>query len=119
MRAASADDPTKRAWWQLANAVERAFDTGEQRSALASWQREFADHPAARHPPAALARLSSGARGAEHIALLLPLSGQLASAGRAVRDGFISAFYRSGSTREISAYDTTDQSVSAFTQGSF
>jgi uncharacterized protein len=112
-RAASADDPTVRAWWRLASAVERAFDSTEQRAALATWQREFANHPAARVPPAALRRLTSGKSNVEHIALLLPLSGQLATAGRAVRDGFVSAFYRSGTLREISIYDTTSQPVSA------
>jgi len=45
----------------------------------------------------------------KHVALLLPLSGSLASLGKAVRDGFLSAYFaETGSKPEVRVYDTGD-----------
>lgn len=46
-----------------------------------------------------------------HLALLLPLSGNFAAPAKAVRDGFLAAYYNRDSARyspEIRIYDTTD-----------
>jgi len=112
-RAAVPDDPVPQGWWQLVAALERAFDVNEQRLQLARWQRQFADHPAARFPPRALGLVEHPSFTARRIALLLPFSGPLATAGRAVRDGFVAAFYRSEADRSILVYDTTDQDIGA------
>ncbi len=45
------------------------------------------------------------------MALLLPLSGSLANAGQAVRDGFVAAFFHAGSQTTIRIYDTNGNAV--------
>ncbi len=47
------------------------------------------------------------------IALLLPLSGPLANAGQAIRDGFIAAFYHAASLARVRVYDTNGASIGA------
>ncbi|KGE03247.1 penicillin-binding protein activator [Pseudohaliea rubra] len=71
--------------------------------AEADWQRRYPDHPAAAIPlPAATAAPP------RHIALLLPLSGRLAAAASAVRNGFLAAHFAEGSERPaLSIIDTT------------
>jgi len=95
------------AWWQLADAVQRSFDLDAERAAIAEWRRNHRDHPASRWPPRALTVIEDGSLAPPtHISLLLPLSGPLANAGQAVRDGFVAAYYHAGSKGVVRVYDT-------------
>ncbi len=82
-------------WLELAMAV-RAPGTGldEQGRVIRRWQNNWPSHPAAQILPTELQLIASlAASRPEKIALALPLNGPLASAGKAIRDGFIAAYY--------------------------
>jgi len=82
-------------WLELAAAV-RAPGTGldEQGRIIRRWQNNWPSHPAAQILPTELQLIASlAANRPEKIALALPLNGPLASAGKAIRDGFIAAYY--------------------------
>ena len=82
-----------RGWLELAAIARGMFPTLEaQQRQVDLWQRRWQRHPAADAIPPRLARLPELiASRPRHVALLLPLSGDLAVAGKAVRDGFIAA----------------------------
>jgi outer membrane PBP1 activator LpoA protein len=104
--AGTSTDPIAAPWWRLAASMDRAFDLAEQRRALAEWLTDNPQHPAAVTLPTGLAVLSEFTTKASTIGLLLPLSGPLASAGRAVRDGFLAAYYYSEQTAYSARTDT-------------
>ena len=85
----SASTPAMRTWAALARDVHAALTGSEQMRIWRQWQLRHPDHVARRFPPPSL-RL--GVRPPRNIALLIPLSGQLASAAQAIRDGFVSAY---------------------------
>jgi len=91
----SAVDPQWAGWLQLALASRAA--PHEVPARLHQWLAEHPGHPAAAPLPGGLDYLLDSASGTRKTALLLPLSGQLAAAGRAVLDGFLAAHYQSGS----------------------
>ena len=66
-------------------------------------------------PPDSLAQLQLPVRHAERVGLLVPLSGPLAAAGRAVRDGFIAAYFDDEAPRKpaLHVYDTTARPIPA------
>ena len=103
------DDAT--AWWQLADSLQRSFDLNAERVAISDWKRNHRDHPASRWPPRAFALIEGGVTAPAQVALLLPLSGSLANAGQAVRDGFVAAFFHAGSPVAIRIYDTNGNAV--------
>jgi uncharacterized protein len=111
--AAEAARPEQKGWWSLAAALLQGFDLTAQRTELATWRRQNQRHPAARVPPRALARIAEQAAPPHHVALLLPLSGPLANAGRAVREGFMAGFYFAGGETSVSVYDTNGTSIAA------
>ena len=74
------------AWLQL------ALDCRETDPALDAWLARYAQHPAANPLPGGLQDLQSAATGTQRTALLLPLSGRLAPAGRAVLDDVMESF---------------------------
>ena len=82
-----------RGWLELAAIARGMYPTLEaQQQEVDLWQRRWQRHPAADPIPARLARLPQLiASRPRHVALLLPLTGDLAIAGKAVRDGFIAA----------------------------
>lgn len=91
------DNTDLRGWAQLA-LIPLSFehDLDAQLSALRQWQKQWPQHAAAQQLPRELGVLGqSQSTRPKHIALLLPLSGPLASAGIAIRDGFLSSFYLS------------------------
>lgn len=127
------EDPMTRGWLDLA----RVLQQGPTSAAVAAWSQRNPGHPGA--SKAALVRPSeAAARGAMPIpssqggvatelphtslaggyALLLPVTGNLASAGRAVRDGFIAAWFATPEPRPpVRVYDTGNeqsQAVQAF-----
>lgn len=99
-------------WLQLALISRDYGNLDLQVNAMRRWKEQHADHPAASTPPKELARLLElHAQRPQHVALLLPFSGGLASAADALRDGFLSAQYRAYSEGveqpRISLYDSS------------
>lgn len=93
--------PEERAWFELAELLREPgpdADTMARRSA--DWRSRHPHHPGVDFlpqpaaPAIGPAEASTAAAEARVIALLLPLSGRLAAAGRAVRDGFLAAALR-------------------------
>ncbi len=105
-------DNTTRGWLELALLAQNRAGP----ELLSQWQQRFRNHPGVRHLSAARAqgkdrtRHSSGAPDFRHgggYALLLPLSGALKSAGIAIRDGFLNAYWAQPLPRPpIKIYDT-------------
>ncbi len=100
------------AWLELAEVSQMNLgDLSTQSSALQTWQNRYRNHPAARRLPGSLANLESiAAKAPAQIAVLLPLSGPLSTAGNAVLDGVLSAYYASAAQQiripEITIFDT-------------
>lgn len=128
--ASQADEPMTRGWLELA----RVLQQGASATAIANWQQRNPSHPgnaktalikAGDRLPQASTAAAAGVAGAVYAepmptslaggyALLLPVSGNLAAAGRAVRDGFISAWFDLPEPRRpLRVYDTGNESVQA------
>ncbi|SDZ93181.1 penicillin-binding protein activator [Microbulbifer marinus] len=111
-RAAESSDRQMRGWYQLALlGRDTQTDISSQLTALSRWRQQWPGHSASVHPPQALQLLEQlASQRADRIALLLPLSGPLGSAGRAIRDGFMAAHYTAltagAPTPTVMVYDT-------------
>lgn len=124
----AAEDPMTRGWLDLA----RVLQQGPSSEAITAWSQRNPGHPGA--AKAALVKASDsrvaaadGSAGPSSTtpalqslsggyALLLPVSGNLASAGRAVRDGFIAAWFASPEPRApLRVYDTGNEASQAAT----
>ncbi len=96
-------------WFDLA-LLTRSYRLNPDRlgDALDSWTESYPDHPALdRQVPQIVARYQEQFRPPQRIALMLPLSGELRDAARAVRDGVLAAYYAApGDRPEITIYDT-------------
>jgi len=105
--ASATADSVAAGWWRLANLAVVSFDVRALREALADWQREHPDHPALRPLPTPLAGLAvPQTLQPPRVAVFVPLSGALAAAGAAVRDGFLAAFYHAAAERDVLIYDS-------------
>ncbi len=101
-------------WWQLKAQLLRSRSAREQQQVLSTWRRNWRDHPANQRMPLALQSIASDFWQPRHVGLMLPLSGGLGRAGRAVRDGFITAYLaanaaaqpNAGAGFHVSFYDT-------------
>lgn len=98
-------------WLSLAAAVQRAGTIGLQQRAIEEWIATHPGHPAAQMLPEPLVKLRQLAdRPLEHIALLLPLNGQLAGVAQALRDGFLAGYYQAATTGQtpprVEVYDS-------------
>lgn len=104
--------PMFKGWLELALIVKQTqLDIDRQLSALRKWQVKYNNHPAAKELPGDLAQLEDYVQSkAKNIALMLPLSGKLATTGKALRDGLMAAYYQAlqagASVPEIKIYDT-------------
>jgi uncharacterized protein len=121
--AAPADaTPSERAWFELGQ-VLGATDAapGALARRAADWRSRHPNHPGGDFLPAAAADTTPGvglaiATGpADSIALLLPLSGRMQAAGRAVRDGFLAAALADAPERrpKIELIDTAEIGAAA------
>lgn len=101
-RAASA-----RGWWLLKSQMLQSFTLADQRRRLATWQQNWPQHPAALQPPSALLSLAGASAPVSRVALMLPLTGPLSRAGRAVRDAFIATYlsHRDDVSFDVDVYD--------------
>ncbi len=111
----SSVSPTSKAWFSLAELTRD--NSGGIRGQMLSLERWLRDYPNHEANPIAV-KLYAGYRYAladlpDHVALLLPLTGQLAETGQAVRDGFLAEHYRLAARGHpvptISIYDTMAQ----------
>ncbi|MCZ6709123.1 MAG: penicillin-binding protein activator [Gammaproteobacteria bacterium] len=84
-------------WWALKASMLQSFSIADQRRRLTTWRSRWPRHPASSQLPTALQELDSELWQPQKIGLLLPLSGPFARAGRAVRDGFVSAYLHAAS----------------------
>ncbi|MCR9278416.1 MAG: penicillin-binding protein activator [Pseudomonadaceae bacterium] len=118
--AAERRDRSAQGWWLLAETLTGAFGTRDARSRYLRWRQDFPNHPAAALPPPALKALIDTPASGQSIAVLLPLSGRLASAGNAVRDGIAAAYLDnrialaggSQASVELRFYDTAEDDIS-------
>lgn len=99
-------------WLALASASKSAATLEQQQAAIDNWVATHPAHPAAVQLPKSLQdlkQLSSEPIG--QIALLLPQEGKLSSVGRALRDGFMAAYYQAQQAGEtlpdVQIYDSS------------
>lgn len=87
--------PDLTGWLELAMITrENVDDVRQQLLAINNWINSHRSHPAARNLPGDLALLRELAnRQPQNIAILVPLSGPLEKAGRAIRSGLLAAWY--------------------------
>ncbi len=107
-------DSALRGWLELATIAETRHATIENREAeVVRWQQRWPNHRARGRLPPELDRLPELIANLPHqVALLLPLSGPLGSAGAAVRDGFMAAHFKAlaanGGTPGVMLFDTAN-----------
>ena len=114
--AASAPTPVAAAWLALAHQFNSALAASSQAQTWRAWRALNPGHPAARFPPPSIVRTPTPVRA---LALLVPLSGDLAALAEAVRDGFLAAHLHAarsdgsdvGSVPTVAIYDTGIMSV--------
>ncbi|MGI9275917.1 MAG: penicillin-binding protein activator [Endozoicomonas sp.] len=97
-------------WLQLALLYRPGTALDQQIQKLEEWRQRWLGHPAEVYLPINLDSLKAEAfQQPGKVALLLPINGPLAPAGRAVRDGFIAAFYQSAGKQQDSLSDNTPE----------
>jgi outer membrane PBP1 activator LpoA protein len=109
--------PYEAAWIKLAIISKRdSVDSKQLAQALMVWRTRYPTHPANQLFPndETLTNLIN-MQPPKRIAVLLPLSGNLASLGRATRNGFLNSYYHALSKtayqQNISFYDTNNSSA--------
>ena len=87
--------PVMRGWSELALLYHPGRSLEQQLNNLSNWKLKWKNHPAAQFLPENLIQLQEkAARQPGKIAVLLPTSGPLGQAGRAIRDGMVTAYYQ-------------------------
>lgn len=89
----AATDPQWAGWLELALISRDTPNTAAINMSV--WRTTHAGHPAAQPLPGGLDYLLDSVPQLDTVALLLPLSGRLAPAGKAVRDGYLAGYYAS------------------------
>ena len=111
--AADSTEALERGWFILAAIMAEPYSELEDQLALTQrWLDRWSRHPAARRIPPSVASLPTLVeQRPKHVALLVPLEGNLGAAGQAIRDGFMAAHYFSfgngAITPELRVYDTS------------
>jgi len=98
-----------RGWLSLA-AMTKQYQSNpiRQLEALSQWRRVWSSHPAALRLPARLSTLSAVVENQpKSVALFLPLHGDLAPFGRAIRDAIVASRYQLERDVDIHIYDTS------------
>lgn len=107
--AAQTPDPVFKGWVELAIIAASAGDEQSARQQMAAWQSQYSGHPVNSsiintiilQQPQALGRPTK-------IAVILPLTGRLAKPAKAIRDGFLAAYYSAANKQylpQIQFYD--------------
>lgn len=103
-------DELTRGWATLMQGITLALDNHQQiGAALQAWQRAYPTHPA-QAVVESLLNDQTFIQSAEQIAVLLPLSGSLASSGIAVRNGILAALDADSGTNVV-FFDTAQLSL--------
>ena len=86
-----------RGWLELALIAKNAqLSLAAQNRDLQSWRDRWPGHTPSRFLPAEIANIEEmTVAGPEHVSLVLPLDGAFGASGRAIRDGFLAAYYQS------------------------
>lgn len=109
------DSKVMKGWLQLALVYRSDKSLNQQLADLSNWRSHWPDHPAKVYLPKDISALQiAGTEQPDKIALLLPVSGPLASAGRAIRDGFLAAYHQNLSDEtlpEVTIMDTHNKNV--------
>ena len=105
-------------WMELARVYRPGKSLDQQLNDLKAWRYSWQNHPANAYLPKDINALqAANVKQPEKITLMLPTSGPLASAGRAIRDGFIAAYYQSlnrdgtSTPPEITILDTHNKNI--------
>ena len=110
LREAEPEDNEFGGWVRLAQlARTHRLDPQRLEDAVEAWQADHPDHPAVeRQAPELITRYRERIHRPTQIALLVPLSGDFAAAGRAIRDGALVAHYASevSDRPTVQVYDT-------------
>jgi outer membrane PBP1 activator LpoA protein len=109
----SAADQQWRGWLELARISAQAKGDLELEQALQQWRSSNPQHPAAQVLPGGMDYLLSQTSKPKKVTILLPLSGRLAPAAQAVRDGYLSAYY-AAHTSGTDSFDLDILDVLAF-----
>lgn len=109
------EDDDYAGWLSLATIrAEADRDPFRVRSALRGWREQFPQHPAAILLPELFSEYQQLLEYPQKLAVLLPLSGRLAAAGGAVRDGLLAAYLRQDEARpKLRFYDTNSADVAS------
>lgn len=110
--AANASGTVYAGWLHLALIAQRAgADPNALQAAVTQWEQSYPNHPArANIVPELLESSRLQAQRPQHIALLLPLTGQFEQAADAVRDGFLAAWYADQDNADRPSIDIMDTS---------
>ncbi len=114
-----AQDPVWRGWLELAWLTQHfAVQPSSLLGELARWQQANPSHPAAQRLPMDLERaLSVQPYRPYQVAVLLPLSGRVASQARAIQDGLLANMLANDEQRQVRFYDTGEMdAVAAYQQ---
>jgi outer membrane PBP1 activator LpoA protein len=108
-------------WLELAALTNSyQYDNARLDQEIDNWSLRHPGHPASRQIVETIRlRQIATSQHPEHIALVLPLSGKLAQAGKTIRDGFLTAYLESaaaiGMNIKIDIHDTAGQpDIAAF-----
>ena len=92
--AASAADPSTQGWYALAAIAQQSgFDPDSLRPKFDDWQQRYGNHPAVPLLASLLDRATAATARPQRLALILPFDESLGGAARAVRDGFMTAWF--------------------------
>lgn len=111
------NDDVVQGWAELARLFrDPLMDIDTQNLELQAWEQRWQGHPAERHTPDMVAALTRAAgQRPETVAIILPLSGPLASAGKVIRNGLLTGYYsalsQGRSVPELHFYDNGDAEV--------
>jgi hypothetical protein len=105
-----ADVPHRRGWAALADGAARhALNPAATRRFLQRWRRDHPQHPATRMLLTRIQRVQrADLSPARRVAVLLPLSGELANAGALIQRGILAAYHASGEPRRPTRLDFID-----------
>ena len=111
-----------RGWYELALiSKDNQGDLDKQLTHIHNWVARWPDHPASLRLPKDLQLLQQLiSERPQQVALLLPQSGPLAKAGKAIRDGFIAAYYQAqsqgGTIPTLKVYDSNQGLLANYQQ---
>jgi len=112
---ASAADPATHGWYDLvAIAQQSGFDAEGLRQKLGDWQQRHVGHPATPLLEGLLERATAAAARPQRVALILPFDETLGGAARAVRDGFMTAWFSDTDTQArpaVSIYASSGDNI--------